>query len=772
MAYTLSKQYKNHYGLDLKSTDVDRPDVFASDMLNAQYKKDGTLEKRKGFKAKAASNGGSGLFVYNNLDATTGSFAQELLSASDKLYKLSTSTITVSYAGADAVASFEMYLDTTSKTFKALLMEGVTEVLDYDLGVGFDETPIKTLADLKTAIDGVAGFSAVISGSTSTPAAFLDITQSFDLKISSCSVKANYWTEVTSTITPFSGHYAKRNDPSFENISAVQANNCIYFSTGYDDLMKYDGSKIYRAGMPKPSAAATYTTGAGSLSGFYQYFYTYRYTDYRGNVIEGTPSDILTTTSLSSNSVTLTVNNLTAAGASGFDVSSSNLKIVVYRTESLALATDPAIFYELTSVTNNPAVATQALTADNTADASLGVEYIEPIVAHDLPPKGKYITSFYSQLFISGIVATPNVVYWSELFEIEYFDYARNITVCQSKNGDAISGISQSNEVMAVFEKNAVHVLSGDFVENNFRQEIISHKVGCVAHATIQQVESSLYFLADNAIYRITSGQIPEERSSRIQPIFIQNSLTPNALIFSMKRAVAVNNPLTEKYIVSIPTEETISGDVVTNSNNVILVEDYAHNSTANDVQNVWLKWNYKNTNMSGGVAHFNERTWFTEKRYSSFNSGVSKITYQIHNSGSSEDYSDHVEPIEFSYSTAWYHLGEPSVFKKFIRLKMFYVPEIGSTATLNITTEKDFIDTLVVNDIDILMEGAGDGYGLNLYGVAGYGDTFNPSFVTKLNGKFKAMRIIYSNDENQKNIELTGWELEVSAPFDFQIKG
>jgi len=35
--YLLQKRYVNHLGLDLKSTDLVRPEQFASDMLNAQY---------------------------------------------------------------------------------------------------------------------------------------------------------------------------------------------------------------------------------------------------------------------------------------------------------------------------------------------------------------------------------------------------------------------------------------------------------------------------------------------------------------------------------------------------------------------------------------------------------------------------------------------------------------------------------------------------------------------------------------------------------------
>ena len=45
----LKKSYMNHFGVDLKSSDITRQDQYASNIKNAQYRKSGSIEKRKGW---------------------------------------------------------------------------------------------------------------------------------------------------------------------------------------------------------------------------------------------------------------------------------------------------------------------------------------------------------------------------------------------------------------------------------------------------------------------------------------------------------------------------------------------------------------------------------------------------------------------------------------------------------------------------------------------------------------------------------------------------
>ena len=84
----------------------------------------------------------------------------------------------------------------------------------------------------------------------------------------------------------------------------------------------------------------------------------------------------------------------------------------------------------------------------------------------------------------------------------------------------------------------------------------------------------------------------------------------------------------------------------------------------------------------------------------------------------------------------------------------------------MDIRSEIDYISDLTKHEIAIDLSSGGEGYGVNPYGLSSYGDTKIPNFKTKLGAKAKSLRLIFENGQDQKNLELTGWELEVAAPF------
>ena len=102
--YTLKKSYINHFGLDLKSTDLIRPDGFSSGMKNAQYSKTGEIQKRKGYHCYASNIdnenqevGGFGLFSFNKKYSVdvgnifAGQRNNQIISVGKFLHKLETS---------------------------------------------------------------------------------------------------------------------------------------------------------------------------------------------------------------------------------------------------------------------------------------------------------------------------------------------------------------------------------------------------------------------------------------------------------------------------------------------------------------------------------------------------------------------------------------------------------------------------------------------------------------------------------------------------------
>jgi len=832
----LQKQFKNHFGLDLNSSNIDRPDHFASEILNAQYAKSGTIQKRKGFKAKASSIGGHGLFTYKKIEPSTSFLIETLVSVSDKLHKLNEASIAITYAGAEPVSILNMYF---KDSISAWVLEISHETLVFStiaMGIGFDEASIYKLSDLNTAINALTGYSSVITGLSTTPASFLDNVSNFDLITGgTCTLKANYWSDVNSPLsTPFSESETNKNSVDFENVSFTQLNNILLISNGYDQLQKYDGQTCYRAGLPL-GPIPTLTNGAAGLitAGTYVYKTTYEQVDAVLNTIQGDESGG-TITIASSLKINVQVNNILAAsgyntacgivngnqtsvniiavndggaGQNTFNVGdkayfydtisltyvtrnitartstnitvdgavvsvltgqviSNNLKICIYRSENSGTST-----FLSEKIPNNSFTANQTY-VDNKTDALLGVEYLIPIKSHGPPPKGKYITPYYNQLIITGSIDFPNIFFWSDIESPEYFPIGDNFELAQSFNGDSISGAKQSNEVLCIFESNCTHVYAGDFLNNNISHEITSHSIGCASFHSIAQVEQEIVFLSNKGVYSIVSGQIPQEQSKLIQPDFMQNSSILDSEKFVLKRSIGYVDILSERYLLLIPTESLNGSNKYCNDNYKVLILDYSHNYHQEDIPKVWLKWNLKNTNFVGGIAKYNDRIFFSERRYSVYNSSVDHVLYSFLNNNTTYDYADNVSSTEFLYKTAWYSMGEPSVFKYYNRLKLFYIPEnLTSDVILSVETEKDYTEGLQSNVLTVNLIGGGQGYGSNAYSDSPYGDITQPNVKTKLGGKFKSMRINFSNSEIHRGIEITGWELEASGPFRKEIK-
>lgn len=830
----LIKRYINHFGLDLKSSDLTRPSEYSSGMLNAQYKKSGSIEKRPGYHANGASQGGHGLFTYAKVNPTTGVEEPELLTASNSIYRADKSILTVTYVGADPTAFISIYYDSTDEEYKCEIQEGTTVVLDQGLGIGFDEGAIYTIDDLRSDIDALANFTATLSGATSTPAAFIPPVRAHDLSSSgeAIALEARYWTQVNTTSTnPLAGSETNKNSDDFENVSSVQIKNVMYFSNGYDDVLKYDGQTLYKAGLPTPTSLTTALGAAGTINGNnYQHRAQYIQYDAVGNVIEGniktmtgslinatsdkidvTVANIVAGTGYNTNCAivngvqagvtTITVDNgsggvhtlqtgdtayfydgvsasyvereVTATSSTTITISgaavnvadnaviSNNLRIAIYRNESSA--TTPTTWQLVAEIPNNSFSSTQVY-SDDTADASLGADLVEPLTDRSPPPKGKYVSSFRDQMIIAGSLEARNTVYWSDVESPEYFPADGNSQDAATIAGDVITGIAPNNEVFAIFKKKSIHILSGDISENNIRFDQLTSDIGCVAHATIREVRGRLYFLSDLGPRMMTGGQLPEPvgpvadnpNASRIDPVFDSTTALTDNLELRLKRAVAVNNRLTEKYIIYIPTEDTVSGDVYATENSNIFAYDYSRDA--------WLEWD--NMNMAGGIVEFENDLFWNERRYSTFTGTVNHILWRRMNLNDAYDYEDNTSYIDWNYKGQWEFAGEASILKRYPRIRVFTLEENPNNQfNLTVQTEINFVAGETKAEFDLSFEGIG--YGISEYGNAPYGDSVEPAIQHRLNnGRMRSLRPVFVNQNHQENVILTGWELEMLVPF------
>jgi hypothetical protein len=230
-----------------------------------------------------------------------------------------------------------------------------------------------------------------------------------------------------------------------------------------------------------------------------------------------------------------------------------------------------------------------------------------------------------------------------------------------------------------------------------------------------------------------------------------------------LKRAVAVNHREKEQYILFIPTESQLGSENYTNNFSVVYTQDYYRGS--------WLKWN--NIDMRGGAIVKDGQLYFTEVRNSTAFGRLAHYLYIQNNRGDNWDFNDNDEPVEWLYGTSWYHLGEPSVFKKYNRFKLFGTEETDfNLYRVDIDIENAFTPEKVIGNFEIDFTANAFGYGISPYGTAPYGDVTDPNRKHKIGPiKAKAIRFVIRNNEALQNVDITGWEIEVQTPFRAMIK-
>lgn len=347
----MTRNIKTTYGprgVDLRSMHPVRSDQGAVDGLNFDITSTGNLTKRPGYAMKADSDLGYGLAKYEEWTATTadvpgwgefsfgldawgspdvlgyGTISPKLvgIAATPKVWTVGTLSITYSGAGA---ATFS--IGATSETdIKLILSVDGSAVLTSDLGTGIEGSPV-TLATLKTAIDAVSDFAATITGTTTTPAAFLDWYDTTSLTSGTAyDVGFGYWSTPNTIATdPLGFSESRVTESDYEHATYVNMNGVLYISNGYDPMVKYDGQTLYEAGLSNPSDMTTPSvTGvsvAGGFSGSYRYLYRYKYTDNKENTVISAATSLSTAVDNSSGpyAIDVTVDNLVAA--SGYHTS-------------------------------------------------------------------------------------------------------------------------------------------------------------------------------------------------------------------------------------------------------------------------------------------------------------------------------------------------------------------------------------------------------------------------------------------------------------------
>lgn len=823
--HTIVPRYEGFGGLDLRSTELVRSPVSFSYLKNVDVLRTGSLVVRRGSKVVCPSIGGIGKAKYSRQSTTDGSATVEILPIGSKLYKRNTGTVALTYSGAATSVSCSILGDDTS--IKLYLIEDGTTTQTIDLGIGYDTGSPTTLANLETAIDALASYEMTVTGDSSVPAAFLPVLFQEPFNSGSLSISYCYDTQVNqpaSASDPFTNSQSNRNASNFQNVSWVNKDNVIYFGTPWDEMQKYDGQKVYRAGLPTPTAAPGLTNaGAGSVNtGVHQVFYTYYQKDKQNNEVESNASAVASITLAGASIITVAPNNI--QNSTGFNtdqaiVNGNQVGVTTVNTNSHSLkvgdvayfldrATSTYVEKTITGVTatsiafvgavnvNNNDVISANLririwataaggqsyylvdeipNASNTATQNYSYNITDtvlltksvwtpPIVSHDPPPKGAFVTTHQGLLVVAGIFAEPNTVYYSDEASGEYFD-SRLAFDCETIDNDIITGIAPSNEFLVAFKKRSYFLVSGILATAQYRVDQVSYHIGCVSHHTIADIEGSTTFLSEDGPYQITAGGVAVSIGEQIYPLF--STLIPiSDYRLKLSRAVAVDDKLNQKYLLFIPAESTSGGSIYANDYSTLLAWDYTPSGTKS-----W--WPWTGMDFSGGAVVDGSDLYWCERRLSSALSTITNLHHKRGTRGDLYDYADHHQAIEWIATTGWDSLGAPSIYKKYLRIKAYATdPNIAAGYTLRIQTERSYIAGVIDTDLSLVFgSGSGSGYSFTPYGSM-YGDPSNPARPQKLKAnKALSLRFTFSHNTIYVIPILTGWELEIATPYGEVIK-
>jgi hypothetical protein len=432
---------------------------------------------------------------------------------------------------------------------------------------------------------------------------------------------------------------------------------------------------------------------------------------------------------------------------------SSGATVRIYRTTDIWIANsameNPLPDYFLLDEISIHNESSPITYSDTTSDADIIANgaYTQPVKDHGLPPKGKYITAWNNQLVIAGNLDNMNTLYYSDYTSPEYFPSWTNSIEINTKFGDKVTGVAPLSTVLYVFQGNSIHTIMGDLITDVFRVSTLSTagEVGCVAHHSINEVKDSLFFLSDKGVYSLQNGRgAPQELSSIISPLF-------SSSLYNKPRSQSINWAEKDLFLLYMPKANDASSDIIV---------AYDH------FRNAWFKWT--NLDCKGGMTLLNRNVIFNN------NNSTSTKLCSLNGNNNSSDYIDNHLAIPFKYVTHWESLGDPSINKKFLRIKLHTLdPEDtfeSPNFALDVNMERNYVPATIAN-IQLSYAGS-SGWGTSEWGIFLWGEHTKNAIKHKLpTGWSKSFRFSFENNEPSENILISGYELEIASPVRQELK-
>lgn len=753
MAYNLKKFFRNFGGLNLADPELLKDDTVATAFQNSKYGDNLSIIKRRGHKRDLRNVGGNGCITYVKREVSSQSEVSERLIISDRVYKVEKQELELNHVG-DKTPAVSVEIQNGSYHF--IITEDGDEVFNFDLGQFQDILTGPQISQLVTAINSIPLTSIVIDPVTLLPVVVPRFSATYDddtyanlleatLNTSfESSIVINY--SVTDEVTtfggsaPFAAHWTKRNNNDFELTDHLQTRGCIYFTDVDSGLWKYDGAAVQK--IPNFKYPVLSTTGVDTVVNNYKYKAIYKFVDAQGNVSYSAPSDTLETIGLAEDLV------LTPLVAGSSPYNTNNATQIILRTIA-----DGSDFFILDEIPF-----TDTLYTDSTTDENLlnGEPYIQPDFTVLDEDKYAYIDIFRDQIVRTGTPSNPDKVSYENLLLDEAF-FELNSFTTESRNGGANSGIKSLDNNLYIFKAKSIFLVTGELNLDsnglpNFQVDTMSDEgIGCLSNKSLVEYQRRIWFLGNKGIYSVSSSNLNLE-SRDISPLFQKELRKVTTL-----RAFSINWVEEDTLLINLP--ERIEGNRFSNSSRTL-----AHDKNTNR----WAIWD--NHNFANGADNFEFKIFFAADAKTIDSSKEFEINTSLH-TNSKLDYVDNESGVNWVYASNWESYGEPSIPKKYVRLKLYSLDTPlqnfdETDFSIAVETQHDFIYQAISQTALEFSDNLG-GWSLDGWGEFPWGHSRKRTRRTRLRPqKARSIRLVLSNNNLYENVLLSGYEYEVAVEY------
>ena len=255
----------------------------------------------------------------------------------------------------------------------------------------------------------------------------------------------------------------------------------------------------------------------------------------------------------------------------------------IFRTlgnASKAAVLADTVFYNVATISNNTARTVNDAMADVDADDDAAPILSTVEAGTDAtPPYAELALIHKEQLFLandpSGTESGKSTVYWSDLFNPDYFDTANDYELIRPDDGDEITFILNLRNLLTIGKTNSVQfIYTEDSNDTNWVvSQDFSHGIGCVAPYSAKSTPQGIFYLGRFGLY-LFNGNIPEIVSDTV------TGEIRDIIDTSLQEVVSVYHD--NQYIMAYTSEATGSS-----VNDRVLILDTIRNSYVKDIKEI-----------------------------------------------------------------------------------------------------------------------------------------------------------------------------------------